>query len=149
MQWTDSKWLLIVRMRAKKIGLAAAVFVLAAGTFIAGIYAQRSRLPRAGFLQSTAAVIRLGVWDKQGVAKTNKATFLVTAPDGQKSTAVSTEPLDNWVYKEFPDDFSPYPEKSGVYTNYTWECIVDGRAIAGGKFAWGNDRADDNNRNLR
>jgi hypothetical protein len=136
-------------MNIRRIVFGLLGIAVVGAAFMAGIYAQRSRLPAGGFLQSTAAVIQLGVWDKGGVAKSNKATFIVTDPAGHKYKAESTEALNDWVYKSFPSEFSPYPENASVYTNYTWQCIVDGKVVAGGKFVWGNDRADDNNRNLR
>ena len=120
---------------------------LAAG-YLIGANAQRNR-PASGFLQSTAAFIQLGVWDKSGVSKTNKATFIVTEPSGKQYKAERSEPLDDWVYVTFPNDFSPYLDNTSVYMSYSWKCIVDGKTVANGNFKYGNGQADDNNRNLK
>ena len=106
-------------------------------------------MPATGFMQSTAAIIQLGVWDKAGNAKSNNTTFIVTATDGKQYKATLSEPLDNWVYVSFPDGFSPYPENTSVYASYSWKAVVDGKTVAGGNFKWGNGQADDNNRNLK
>jgi len=117
--------------------------------YLVGANAQKNRLPASGFLQSASTIIQLGVWDKMGVSKTNNATFIVTAPNGKQYKAEKSEPLDDWVYASFPEDFSPYPENTSVFTTYSWKCVVDGKNIAGGIFKWGNGQADDNNRNLK
>lgn len=127
---------------------AGCVLLLVAG-YLVGANAQKRRLPSSGFLQSTAAVIQLGVWDKAGNAKSNNTTFIVTAPDGKQYKATSSEPLDNWVYVSFPDNFSPYLETTSIYTTYSWKAVVDGKNVASGNFKWGNGQADDNNRNLK
>ena len=117
------------------------------GRASAATYAQRP--PAPGFLQSTSVRIQLGVWDKYDVDTSNRARFVVTAPNGKQYVAERTESLDDWVYVHFPDDFSPSVSNSSVYTLYSWKCMVGGKSVAGGKFRWGGGRADDDNRNLR
>ena len=131
----------------KSILIIGCLMFLATGYFI-GANAQRNR-PPTGFLQSTSAFIQLGVWDKSGVSKSNKATFIVTEPSGKQYKAERSESLDDWVYVSFPQDFSSYPDNISVYTNYSWKCIVDGKNVAGGNFKFGNGQADDNNRNVK
>lgn len=138
-----------MRNSAKKFSIAAFCLLLVAGGYLIGVYAQKRRMPASGFLQSTAAKIQLGVWDKTGVAKSDKAAFIVTAPNGKTFRAEKDEPLDDWVYATFPDDFSSYPEETDIYKTYKWKCIVDGKEVAGGVFKWGNGQADDDNRNLK
>ena len=116
--------------------------------YLAGARAQKRKLPAAGFLQSTSTSIQIGIWDKQSVAKSNEAIFIVTAPDGKQYKANKSEPLDNWVYANFPNDFAPYADTS-VYATYKWSATVDGKTVAGGSFKYGNGQSDDNNRNLK
>lgn len=116
--------------------------------YLAGVNAQQKKLSAAGFLQSTATSIQIGVWDKQGVAKSNDAIFTVIAPDGKQHKAKKSEPLDSWVYVNFPNDFEPYVD-AARFAAYKWTATVDGRIIAEGNFKYGNGQADDNNRNLK
>lgn len=126
----------------------AVCLTLAASGYLIGVEAQKNRLPNSGFLQSTASVIKLGVWDKMGNAKSNRATFTVTAPNGKQYKSTKNEPLNDWVYANFPDEFDTYPDTT-AYTTYSWKCVVDGKTVAGGNFKWGNGQADDNNRNFK
>jgi len=116
--------------------------------YLAGASAQKRKLPATGFLQSTSTSIQVGIWDKQGVAKSNKTIFTVTAPDGKQYQANKSEPLDNWVYANFPNDFEPYVDTS-AYAIYKWTATVDGKTVAGGNFKYGNGQSDDNNRNVK
>lgn len=116
--------------------------------YLAGAEAQKRRLPSSGFLQSTSTSVQIGIWDKQGVSKSNDAVFTVTASDGKQYKANKSEPLDNWVYADFPNDFSPYVDAS-AFAAYKWTATVDGKTVAGGNFKYGNGQSDDNNRNLK
>ena len=116
--------------------------------YLAGVVAQKRNLPAAGFLQSTATSIQIGIWNKQGVAKSNVAIFTVTASDGKQYKATKSEPLDDWVYANFPNDFEPYVDTS-AFAAYKWTATVDGKTVARGNFKYGNGQADDNNRNLK
>jgi hypothetical protein len=133
-----------MRSLTKTIAFVMTGAALSVGGYFYGTYAQKA-LPAQGFLQSTSAVIKLGVWDKFDVDKTNRATFIVTAPNGKQYMVNKTESLDEWVYVSFPEDFSPYPDYS-AYTLYSWKCVVGEKTVAGGKFKWGNGQADDSNR---
>lgn len=137
-----------MRFRRTFVFVLGAAAVLEVG-FIAGTYAQRSQLPVHGFLQSTGAVIQLGVWDKLDVADSDKATYIVTATNGKQFKAERNESLDDWVYVTFPEDFSPYPSDTTTIQTYRWKCVVGGETVAGGTFKWGNGQADDNNRNIK
>lgn len=134
-----------------KIFCAAAIcaVLIAAGFWAGGATAQKNRLPASGFLQSSASVVQLGIWDKQGVAKSNRAIFTVTGANGKQFRAETEGALDDWNYVSFPNDFSPYPDSTIVFANYTWKATVDGKTVAGGNFKWGNGQADDGNRNLK
>lgn len=138
-----------MRNSIKKIFIGAGFLGLLGTGYLVGAMAQKNRLPASGYLQSTASIIQLGVWDKMGEAKSNKVTFIVTAPNGKQYKAEKSEPLNDWVYASFPEDFSPYPDKTSTYITYSWKCVVDGENVAGGNFKWGNGQADDNNRNLK
>ena len=139
-----------MKITPKTIFISIAGFILIIAGYFAGIaQAQRTRLPAQGYLQSTGAFIQIGIWDKQGVSKSNSAVFIVTDAGGKKYEAKKTDPLDNWVYATFPDDFTPYLDDTTVYRSYSWTAVVDGKTVGGGKFKWGNGQADDNNRNLK
>lgn len=133
----------------KKSAWVAVGAVLVLLGYLGGTYAQKKRPPAHTFLQSTAAKIQLGLWDKFDVDATNLSIFIVTGPDGNTYQTTRSESLDNWVYVTFPDDFSNYPVNASIYATYSWKCFVGGRNVAGGKFRWGNGQADDDNRNLR
>jgi hypothetical protein len=137
-----------LKVSIKKILVIIGCLAFLITGYLAGANAQK-RTPSPGFLQSSAAVIQLSIWDKFGVSKTNKATFIITAPSGKQYKAEKSEPLDAWVYVSFPQDFTPYPDNTSVLTTYSWKCFVDGKNVADGKFKWGNGQADDNNRNLK
>ena len=121
--------------------LAGALFSL--GGVIDAIHAQRSR-PADGFLQSTAVRVRLGIWDKMDVDKTDHAVFIVSAPNGKQYKSELNQSLDDWAEVDFPDDFSPFPADTNVYTQYTWKCLVGGKPVANGRFMWGASKAADN-----
>jgi hypothetical protein len=137
-----------MKISLKKIFILSGCCALLIVGYLAGVYAQKRKLPAAGFLQSTATSIQIGIWDKQDVAKSNDAVFTVTAPDGKQYKANKSEPLDNWVYANFPNDFEPYVDTS-AFAAYKWTATVDGKTVAGGNFKYGNGQADDNNRNLK
>jgi hypothetical protein len=117
---------------------------LSAG-FIAGTYAQRrsTRPPETStFLQSQAAIIKLGVWEKFGTPRNYTATFLVTGPNGKEYNASKrVRDDDSWVYTEFPEEFHGGIPSYSTLGNYDWKCVVDGRVVAHGRFQWGGSRA--------
>jgi hypothetical protein len=133
-------------MKKVLVGLVVSGLLIALG-YAAGTFAQKKKAQGPGFMQSTSAKIQLGVWDKFEVDNTDRTLFIVTGPNGKTYRAESSQSLDNWVYVDFPDGFSEYPDNGDTYTTYTWKALVGGKNAASGKFKWGNGQADDNNRN--
>jgi hypothetical protein len=118
-----------------------ALFIIAGLLFATSAQRRRAR-PAAGWLQSQAAVVQLGVWHKSGPSGPYTALFIVTGPDGkQYKSEQRTKTGDDWVYTLFPNEFDKYPEAGGRFTTYSWECTVEGKSVGSGQFQWGGNRA--------
>lgn len=106
-------------------------------------YAQERRNDSTStFLQSQAAIVRLGVWDKFGKPRNYTATFVVTAPNGKQNKAQKAVAADDvWVYVDFPNEFTGDVPDYSTFTTYKWKCLVGGKEVATGQFQWGGSRA--------
>lgn len=115
----------------KRRALAVA---LAVGLFRVGGYPALAQT-KPSWQSSETVNVQLTVRDKHG-ERNYEATFIVHTPDGLKlSKTVQVEGDDEGVVT-FPDDFRvPSRYAAGVRGGrYKWECLVEGKAVVGGRF---------------
>jgi hypothetical protein len=138
---------MLKHLSAKNSPIFLTGFILLLIGFTLGAYAQRKgqQARRNSFASLQAAVVQLGVYDKNlvlGEQRAYEAQFIVTGRDGKQYKSLKKATAeDTWVYAEFPYDFDSFPVNSNVHSAYRWECVVEGMTVAGGEFQWGGDRA--------
>jgi hypothetical protein len=136
----------MIKRLSKHLAVFLIGFMLVLLGFGLGSYAQRrGAANQNAFASVQAAVIALGVYDKNlvlGTPRAYEAQFIVTGPDGKQYKSLKKATAeDQWIYSEFPYDFDSWPANSNVNVSYRWKCVVEGMTVASGEFQWGANRA--------
>ncbi|HEY3352748.1 MAG TPA: hypothetical protein VGQ83_05840 [Polyangia bacterium] len=87
--------------------------------------------------KSVAVSIELGVRDKEGQLGSYEARFVAEGPKKTLREATTRVQGDAWGSVTFPKDFKP--EGYLPDGKYTWKCVVKGKVVTKGHFAFSGD----------